>query len=102
MPKFASLVYYEDEKLTKKLDLLDLGRNVDLLEMRKLTFWMYNVGNTTLQKIKVVSNDKRLVVVDAPTELLPQKKASVMVTWTPEEEVDLKTTLEISGVYRGR
>lgn len=102
MPKFASLVYYTDEKLTKKLSLLDLGRNVDLLEMRKLTFWMYNVGNITLQKIKVVSNDKRLVVVDASTELLSKRKASVTVTWTPKEELDLKTTLEISGVYRSR
>lgn len=104
MPKFASLSYYEDKELTRKLDPSNIviGRNVDLFQKQTKTFWMYNVGNTRIVKIKLTPSDERLIVAESPTELLPQEKASVTLEWTPREEKDLKVELEITGVYRGK
>lgn len=99
--KFASLSYFEDEALTKKLDInnISLGRGAKLNEVRRKVFWIYNLGNARLLKLRVVSTDRRLKVVQAPTELAPQKKASVTVEFKVDEPKNLACKLEVVGVY---
>ena len=116
--KFASLSYYEDEALTRKLDKgnIVLGRNVDLFETRTKHVWLYNVGNTAMVKMRVVVHDERLNVdmsrfpkrTVTPTSaeemyyLNPQQKGLIVLSCTLETEDDLKCDFEIEGIHVGK
>lgn len=116
--KFASLSYYEDEALTRKIDPSNivLGKNVDLFETCTKHVWVYNVGNTALVKIKVVLSDDRLKVDMSkfprrkvtPTSseemyyLNPQQKGLIVLSCTLETEDDLKCDFAVEGIHVGK
>lgn len=100
MYKKPEIIFFEDEKLTKRLQTIDFPTDVEPHTTARKTVWAYNIGSQKLSNIVLSFEPSEDVEIKcAPPELRPMHKGLVVLEWTPKREYKLSGILNVDGGY---